>query len=299
MFERTPLEPDPAKAPRVARLSDLLADWQAEAIAANLARIEQRPRGAVTGLAALDRELGGALSPGLHIAHGGPGVGKTAFALQAAASCGAPALYVSAEMSALELFRRHVARATETYLGRLKSGELPPADSLALARRGAAAAPQLAIADATQAAAAPTWLRLVAEQLRGDAEHLLIVVDSVHSWAFGIGEGAPEYELLTEALAQLRALALALGCAVLGVAERNRASMAAGGLSAAAGNRRFEYGAETVFGLNRDRDDKGDAPPDAASEVAVTLTIEKNRNGSPGRRIPLRFHGALQRFREA
>jgi replicative DNA helicase len=296
MFERTPVEPDPAKAPRVARLGDLLDDWEADARAANLARIEQRPRGAITGFAALDRELGGALSPGLHIAHGGPGVGKSAFALQTAAHCGAPALYVSAEMSALELFRRHVARVTETYLGRLKSGELPPADSLALAKRGAAAAPQLAIADATLAAAAPTWLRLVAEQVRGDAEHLLLVIDSVHAWAFGIGEGAPEYELLTEALAQLRGLATSLGCPVLGVAERNRASMAAGGLSASAGNRRFEYGAESVFGLNREKED---APPDVAGEVAVTLTIEKNRNGSPSRRLPLRFHGALQRFREA
>jgi replicative DNA helicase len=33
--------------------------------------------------------------------------------------------------------------------------------------------------------------------------------------------------------------------------------------------------------------------------VPVTLMIEKNRNGAPGKKIKLLFNGALQRFREA
>jgi len=39
--------------------------------------------------------------------------------------------------------------------------------------------------------------------------------------------------------------------------------------------------------------------PDAAGEMAVVLKIAKNRNGSPGRTLNLRFNGALQKFTEA
>jgi hypothetical protein len=198
-------------------------------------------------------------------------------------------------MGRLELFRRHVARVTSTYLRRLKSGEIPPAESLALARRGAEAAPLLCLGDATQAPASPSWLQQTAEAVRGEAPHLLLVVDSLHSWTDALAEGAPEYEALNAGLAALRQLAAALGCVVLAVAERNRASMAAGGLSAGAGTRKIEYGAETVLELDR----KEDALPDAGGEVPVTVRIRKNRNGSPGGELGLRFHGALQRFREA
>ena len=45
--------------------------------------------------------------------------------------------------------------------------------------------------------------------------------------------------------------------------------------------------------------ERKDPTLDAAGEVAVILTIEKNRHGSPGHKVQLRFHGALQRFREA
>src|SRR4051812_32868136 len=102
---REPFTPqaDAPPTPRLARLGDLLADWEADARAAHAARVEGRPRGPVTGLAPLDQELGGALPAGVTAAHGGPGVGKTAFALQTAASCGAPALFITCEMAPLEL----------------------------------------------------------------------------------------------------------------------------------------------------------------------------------------------------
>jgi hypothetical protein len=121
------------------------------------------------------------------------------------------------------------------------------------------------------------------------------VVDSVHSWAEAVPGDLNEYDRLNMAIAALRGLAGALGCPVLAIAERNRASMASGGLNAAAGSRRFEYGGESVWDLAGEKD----ARPDATGELPVTLTIVKNRNGSPGRRIHLRFNGALQRFAEA
>jgi hypothetical protein len=94
-------------------------------------------------------------------------------------------------------------------------------------------------------------------------------------------------------LARCAASRAACSAPVLAIAERNRAKMSAGGLDASAGSRRFEYGAESVLALNREKDEGADG------EAKITLTIEKNRNGASGRRMNLLFHGALQRFTEA
>ena len=288
----------PVERPRLCRMSDLLGDWADDAQEAHRARTTGAPRGPLTGLRALDRELGGCWAPGLHIAHGQPGAGKTAFALQVAANCACPCLYLTCEMAPLELLRRLTARATNTFLGRLKSGELKPSDSLELARQGAAAAPQLAMVDGTRAYASPSYLRECAQIARGEHRHLLIVVDSLHSWAesaAATAAGATEYDALNVALLALKRLASDLNCPVLAIAERNRGAMQGGGLSAGAGSRKIEYGAETVLDLER-----GEAPrEDLAGEVQVKAKLCKNRHGAAGKSVQLKFHGALQRFEEA
>lgn len=283
----------PAPSPALVGLSDLLADWQQEAIAAHEAFTSKQKRGPVSGFDRVDLELGGCFPPGVHIIHAQPGAGKSAFALQSAGQCGCPALFVSCEMSARELFRRTTARVTSTFLGRLKSGELRPDESLALARRAAADCKQLTLADASLSPASPSWLRRVAEGVRGEAKHLLVVVDSLHSWVEGLAWDVSEYEALNSGLAALRALSSQLECPVLCIAERNRVGMK-GGLSAGAGTRKLEYSGESVLELQRD----ADIAPDAFGEVPVTLKFCKNRNGAAGKKIDLKFHGALQRFRE-
>ncbi len=114
VYTRETPSPDPS-APRLTRFADLLGELEADDAAAHEAYTSGTPPGPVTGLAELDRELGGALAPGTHVLHAGPGAGKTALAVQITSTCGFPALFVSCEMSALELLRRHTARVTWTH----------------------------------------------------------------------------------------------------------------------------------------------------------------------------------------
>jgi replicative DNA helicase len=238
------------------------------------------------------------LLPGLHIAHGVPGVGKTAFALQIASTCQCPCLYVTCEMSPLELLRRLTARLTGKYLGKFKTGELDPRESSALVRKAIQATPLLTLLDATTAYASPQDILEAAEATRTllpDSPHFLMIVDSLHSWADASHASGEEYDRISESVGVLRQIASRLDIAVLAIAERNRQSMRTGGLSAAAGSRKVEYGAETVFDL----DCEDDPQPDAAGEIPVTLRLRKNRNGTKGKKFDLCFHGALQRYREA
>ena len=281
--------------PRLLRASDALAELRADADAANEARVTGQPRGPITGLAKIDQELSGAFANGLHILHGQPGTGKTALALQIAASCQCPALFVTCEMAPAELLRRHTARVTGTFLGRLKSGEMSGHDAEKLAHRACEAAPDLIFVDATRAAATGTYLQECAEIARGDVRHLLIVIDSLHTWTQSNNAltGASEYEALNTAIRGLQQMAANLKCPVLLISERNRDSMKGGGLSAGAGTRKIEYQGETVIDLER----KGDVE-NGAGEFEIVLKLAKNRHGSIGKPITLKFNGALQRFSE-
>jgi replicative DNA helicase len=296
----------PSDAPRLLLLSDLLGPLLDEAEKAHAAHESGELRGPITGLPGLDRELAGRLVPGFHVLHGNTAAGKTALALQWAAECGFPALFMTVEMGPAELFRRVIARTAGVFLGRLKSGELTRTAFAEHADTALAACPKLALLDATRAYVEPEEIRIAAEIWRNhhQAEHVLVAVDSLHSWAVG----APafhdfgEYEALGIAVVELQRLAAELNAPVLVTTERNRASVDAGGVNAAAGSRKVEYGAETVFGLHRAtvKDEYGRQRPkgfDASGEADVHLLIEKNRHGAGGR-VDLRFHGALQRFRE-
>jgi len=279
---------------RLTRLEDLLPEWEADATAAHTAFLRGEARGPRTGFPRLDQALGGWLQPGVHIAHGQPGVGKTGFGLQIAGSCGCPALFVSCEMNLLELLRRMTARVTETPLNRLKRGELPPQEAVALLQRAMAACPGLAFADSTREYADPDWLLDAAKAVREDARHVLVVVDSVHSWADSAPADAAEYERLNGALTALHLMTSELNCPVLAISERNRASMVSGGISAGAGSRKIEYGAETVLDLEV----QPNTFADVTGETPMTVTLAKNRHGAPGAQVRLRFQGALQRFQE-
>jgi replicative DNA helicase len=279
--------------PRLYKLGDLLQDFAADASSAHQAYLTGQARGPVSRFAWLDETISGAFSPGLHMLHGGPGTGKTALALQIAATCGCPALFVSCEISPIELLRRMAARVTGTYLGRFKTGELDESQAIALARRACEAAPDLAIVDGQAGFPSPDWLYARAAEVRGEARDILLVIDSLHSWAHGAGGDISEYDALNAGIRALGGLTASLRCPALVIAERNRANMQKGGMNAGAGSRRIEYVGETVIGL-----DRASESDDASGLVWVRMTVEKNRHGMAGISFPLVFRGALQSFHE-
>lgn len=260
-----------------------------------------KPFGPVTGFEKVDRELCGAFLPGLHVVQGNTGAGKTAFCLQMACNSGCPTLYVSCELGPLELLRRITARVTKKPLHLFKDpglkDTLSAKDMKRLVREAIATAPNLVIGDATAAYAHPDWIRDMAALIRErqDSEHLLIVIDSLHSWTDELT--GDEYERLSFGIVQLRKLSADLNCPVLYIAEQNRESNRQGskaGVNAGAGNRAIEYKAETVIGIYAE----DNAQPDALGEIPVTLKFNKNRNGSPGKTVKLSFNGSIQRFQE-
>jgi replicative DNA helicase len=233
------------------------------------------------------------LEVGVHVVHGKPGSGKTAWALQVAANSGCPTLFVSTEMGAQALLRRVAARTTGTFLGRFRTGELPPAEAIALARHAAEAVPDLHIRGATVKRTTPEWIRDALPLVQGTAPYALLVIDSIHSWARGLRrDGVSEYESLGDAMSQLVSVAQELRVAVLATSERNRADMD-GGLHAGAGSRTLEFQPSTVLDLGR----APEALANGEGEREQTLTIVKNRDGVE-RKFSLLFNGAQQRFME-
>jgi len=282
---------------RVTLLGELLPELIAENAAAAEARKTGRPRGPITSLERVDRALGGFLATGVHVLQSAPGGGKTAFGLQVAASCGFPSLYVTTEMPMLELFRRLIARSTNTFLGRLKTGELSDQELTDLAQRTIEESPWIAILDATASYVRPDTIRDVSIGLkeRTGYSNVLLVIDSLQYWARSVGE-LSEYERVSLAIRSMSEVAAQLSSPVLAISHRNRqGNKGDGGMFASKGSGDVEYAAESILEL---APPFKEVKPDTFGNTIVNLTIHKNRHGEPGRVIPLQFNGRVQKFVE-
>jgi replicative DNA helicase len=243
----------------------------------------------------LAREICGALPDGLTIMHGPPGCGKSALVQQIAAQAGCPVLYVTFEMSADELMRRNAARVTNTYISKFRTGELTRDTWLSYMRRGARDMSDVLVLDGTSERVELEDVRDQINSMRGDSEHLLVVIDSVSAWVRISGGDRTEYEAINFYLTQLARLGKEYKCAVLAVGEQNRSNRDSARQEAAAGSRTFEYGCEIMFALSRDQEQE----PDAEECIDICLTLAKNRLGAQGRKVALRFNGGFMKFTEA
>lgn len=297
-MERDSFSSEPkASEPRLLSCASLIGAVTEQARAAYEAHQSGEARGPLTGFKKLDNSTNGALPVGVSVVLGNTGAGKTAFCVQVAATCRFPALFVSTEMAAPELFRRQMARVTGQFLGRFSSGEMTPDAVNRAAKATAEAMPLLTFCDSTRAYATDEFLFDAALAARGDAKGVLVVVDSLHTWARMNPAPMSEYEGIGAAVVSLQNLAGRLGCPVIAIGEQSRGALKEGGgvasVNSGAGNRFIEYGAEVVFDLQASKTEDG------AGERAVKVNLAKNRHGAVNTAIDLSFNGALQRFTEA
>lgn len=296
------------KTPVIVNWEATLLEADREAQRLHEARLAGIPLGPVVPFPKLGESICGYWPTGTTLIHGQPGVGKTAFALQCAALCKCPSLVVSCEMSPLELLRRTAARIEQSKLHYYKNGFHSPQVCRDHYRQAARALSSMRVVDARNAYASVDWIveagQLIRDQARKNeeqnSEHLLIVLDSIHTWALSSDSTASEYDLLGSGIKAMNEVAAELNCAVMMVGEQNRESMKQGAgkaLTAGAGHRKLEYGPELVIGLYHGGDGESDPKPDDLGEVPINATIAKNRNGEKGT-IKFGFHGAFQEFTE-
>ncbi len=275
----------------VLTLADLVGALVADAEEALQAHKDGMPRGPVLGLPDLDNTLGGCLAPGLHGLTGDPGSGKTALALQAAAHCRFPALYVTAEQAPMELFRRLIAQTTEVPMDELRYAL--PDRIRRLAEETAGQVPMLALLDAGRGPASREQIGglLLSLRERWRFRSALLVVDALQPWARGAYEG-DEYPALQEGLRDLVLVTSQTNTAALVLSHRNRESTRrktgpVGSMTAAKGSASFEHLAETVLHLER-----------VEGSAGVTVHLAKNRRGPAGFSTGLQFNRSTQRFTE-
>jgi replicative DNA helicase len=290
----TDFEHEPGTA-RAVLLGDLVRELVSDAEQAAEAAKTSLFRGPVTAIPPLDRALNGCLRPGLHVITGDPGSGKSALALQVAAKCGCPAIYVTAEQSALELFRRIISQTTNVPLDVLREADAKRVGDLAAATAGKA--PQVLLVDATSAPAGVEQIVKLVHALRArcQSRHVLLIIDALQPWSRGIRTGA-EYETIEASLSDLVGLTNRLKVPTLVLSHRNRAASGSGGanMTAAKGSASFEHMSESVWHLARAGDECHDRFVQDA--VRVEVGIAKNRHGPAGYTVRLDFLPKTQLF---
>lgn len=267
----------------VSRPADWIADWQALLAA----RTSGRETAMRTGFAALNELLAGGLREGeLMVIAGRPACGKTAMAAALAAemSKDRPVLFVSLEMSQLELADRMLAMESGVHLHRMKTGTISQGDREDLTQAaGMLAGRGLSIIDGEYnlgriTALARQWRRR--EGIPG-----VVVVDYLQLVETDYRKGQARHEVVGEISRKLKQLAKTLGGPVIALSQLNRqADGERPRLSHLRESGSIEQDANQVLMLwEVDAKDGGEG-----RDKLIRGCLEKNRNGATGE-IPLVF----------
>lgn len=281
-------------------------------------RVEEHRDAMPTGLAQLDRALGGGLqAQRLVVLLGAPGSGKTTLANQIAehiAHAGRPVVYLTMEDTPATLLAKTLARIGGIEYGQVLQGRE--------AQRGMAITAALEELAQRQSAQRLLYVEdgaLMLSQVRDlarahltryDAEHGghgggagVLVVDYLQRWARGMRDPGISAKELRERVSwlteQLRTLARELNCCVLALASQNRASgygRASGdALATAKESGDIEYTADVILAIADDANDKRDV---ALKHEPRMLQIAKNRLGET-RKIEMDWYPSRQIWTEA
>ena len=254
-----------------------------------------------SGIDAFDEILGG-FQEGLTIVGGGPGIGKTTYALQTgryAAEHEAPVLYVTFENSPEGLTRKGLCSIEGLNPRDVRRGQVPTETVRAAAEQWQRETRRLAFVEGT-ADLTTNRIRTKAKRhaARFGADRCLIVLDYLQLFA----KRSEQFERYTDqrervqkAGNEIRAVGMSLRSPVLAIASQSRKGGNYGGDDAQeneTGSARLdslkesgdlEYSADAVAFLTPPISNPDRASRTVEPNRAVDLTVAKNRHGETGR----------------
>lgn len=256
--------------------------------------------GVMTGLADLDRVLGGWQPGALLILGARPSIGKSAFAAQVSlnmAKRGERVLFFSLEMDKRGVTQRWVCQETGFDLTRLTRHDWSNAE-LANLLTAAGKCHELPIAIEDRSPQTINGIRsLIMSEIARNGKPAAIIVDYLQRVVGSVSYNGNRNNEVGEASKGLKALAMEVKCPILALAALGRAIEGRAGhmptLSDLRESGDIEYDADVVMFIHREeRYDR-----DSTQKGVAEIHIAKNRQGPLGI-VPLYFDESSQRWRD-
>ena len=254
-----------------------------------------------TGIAGLDKALDGGLHAGLTVLGAVSSMGKTSLMLQMAdtlAAAGRNVLFITIEMSRMELIAKSAVRGTRERARSLLDGKLPEEKVRGLIsayRQKTGGRVELWEPDAPLT---PAFLDEKVSAFCAQHESPVLFLDYLQLVA-SARTGMTEKQTADAAVAMLKQLARRYDMPVMAASSLNREAYRPGsaepGLSAFKESGSVEYSADLLLVLkyrtDADRENK-------TAPRHLALTILKNRFGATGESIPLDYEPEKELFRD-
>lgn len=254
-----------------------------------------------TGIAGLDKALDGGLHAGLTVLGAVSSMGKTSLMLQMAdtlAAAGRNVLFITIEMSRMELIAKSAVRGTKERARPLLDGKLPEEKVRGLIfayRKKTGGRVELWEPDAPLT---PAFLDEKVSAFCEQHESPVLFLDYLQLVA-PVRAGMTEKQTADAAVAMLKQLARRYDMPVIAASSLNREAYRPGsaepGLSAFKESGSVEYSADLLLVLkyrtDADRENK-------TAPRHLALTILKNRFGATGESIPLDYEPEKELFRD-